>query len=106
MPRPGSRTVSAATTPLAAKCRPQHPTLIIEDETHWRLQPEDAKAALLGTNVSVTRWRTLDQGTHEVCAETPAGYHVIGIGLRSINERLSVAGRTLWDGICMPGTLL
>jgi AraC-like DNA-binding protein len=50
-----------------------------------------------------TRWHALTQRTQEACADTADDCHVIKIVLRSMNMRLSVAGRTVQDGVATPG---
>lgn len=75
----------------------------IEDETHWRARPSreiDAPAKIVAT-----RWRGPNPGPQQVKSATPAGYHVLGIELRSTNLRLSVPGRVVQDGVTAAGTI-
>jgi AraC-like DNA-binding protein len=51
-----------------------------------------------------TRWRAIKQRTQESCAETADDCHVVKIVLRSMNMRLSIAGRAVQDGVATPGT--
>ena len=47
--------------------------------------------------------RALNELPQEFCAETADDCHVVKIVLRSMNIRLSVGGRTVQDGLAMPG---
>jgi AraC family transcriptional regulator len=83
---------------------PDRSLSIVEEETVWRVRPA-AHAPLSGPKVVVTRWRSFDNGTREVSAETPSDRHLVSIVLRNENVRLSVAGRIVHDGPCTPGML-
>jgi AraC-like DNA-binding protein len=79
-------------------------TTAVADEPEWRALPRAARAASSERRVIATRWHCLMQRTQEACAETEGDCHVIKIVLRNMNMRLSVAGRTVQDGVATPGT--
>jgi AraC family transcriptional regulator len=106
MPLLGSPMVSAAATAFETRCSQQYPIKIVEDELQWRLRPRGSEAASPGPRVIATRWCALEERTREVSTENPSDCHVVGIALRSVNQRLSVSGRATRDGVVMPGTLL
>ncbi len=72
---------------------------LIEDEPRWRCKLTATGAA----RVIATRWRSLEQCTREVSAETPPDRHIVAIALRNENVRFSVSGRTVHDGLVTPG---
>src|SRR5271167_2602451 len=96
-----------AGTPVTAAfdvlCRPNYPISIVDDESEWRVLPQGPQMSSLGPRVMASRWRAVGQRMQEFGVETPADCHVVKIVLRSMNIRLSVAGRTVQDGIAMPG---
>lgn len=96
---------SPATTCLGARGGPTSSTAIIEDEPGWRLLPHGALLPSPVPRITATRWRTFEERTREVSAETPSDCHVIAIVLRNENIRLSVSGRTVHDGAATPGML-
>jgi AraC-like DNA-binding protein len=55
--------------------------------------------------VIATRWHAGSERTLEVGAETTADSHVVKIVLRTMNIRFSVSGRTVQDGVTIPGTV-
>jgi AraC family transcriptional regulator len=76
---------------------------IIEDEIMWRARPMASASA--EPRVVATRWRSLDQGTCEVSAATPADRHLVAIVLRNENVRFSLSGRVVHDGSVTAGAL-
>lgn len=79
---------------------------IVEDEPFWRSIPRRAQPSSQSqSRIIVTRWRSFDQGTREVGAENPGDRHLIAIVLRRQDMRLSLSGRTIHDGIALPGML-
>jgi AraC family transcriptional regulator len=77
---------------------------IVEKEREWRAQPS-GYAAWSEPKVGITRWRSLEQRTREVSAETPSDGHLISIVMRNKNVRLSISGRVVHDGAAIPGML-
>jgi AraC-like DNA-binding protein len=73
---------------------------IVGDERDWR-RPQQGMT--LGGKVIATRWHAVDPRPHEVSAETPDDRRVVKIALRAMNLRLTIAGRTVLDGIAAPG---
>src|SRR5215470_6357095 len=63
----------------------QLPPIAIHDETAWRRRPDETTAAQ--SFAGATRWRSLQEGTVEAAAETPADGSVIAIALRNMNVR-------------------
>jgi AraC family transcriptional regulator len=102
-PSPG--TVEIAALPLAVSHRPDLPLGIIRDELAWRVCPATSGPTPAEERVVATRWRSLDQRTREVSAETPADAHLVAIVLRNENVRFSLAGRIVHDGSVLPGTV-
>jgi len=88
------------TTPKASEA-----DSVIQDAQRWRCRPGDGAVAGSDLKVIATRWRTREERTHEVSAETPKDYHIVGIALRSLNASLSVSGRAVHDGPVMAGAL-
>jgi AraC family transcriptional regulator len=76
----------------------------IDDERQWRLRPQNFGLIPSGPRIVATRWRSLEHRAREVHAETPADSHVVAIVLRNENVLFSVSGRTVHDGVAMPGT--
>ena len=97
-------TVSPTTTAFDARCSPTYPISIVDDESEWRVLPQGPMMASSRPSVTASRWHSVEQRTQEFGAETSADCHVVKIVLRSMNIRLSVAGRTVQDGVATPGT--
>jgi AraC family transcriptional regulator len=83
---------------------PDQPRGIVADEPEWRALPHGSTMAATDARVIPTRWHAVVQRTREACAETGDDRHIVKIVLRNMNMRLSVAGRTVQDGIATPGT--
>lgn len=79
-------------------------TNAVADEPEWRALPRAVRAAPSERRVIATRWHSLTQRTQEASAATEGDCHVVKIVLRNMNMRLSVAGRTVQDGVATPGT--
>ncbi len=75
--------------------------LLIADEISWREPLPGFDRA--DTRIAIGRWRALAGDRHEATAQTDEDCHVIGIALRRMDVRFEVAGRTLMDGLVMPG---
>ena len=58
-----------------------------------------------GERIIATRWRASREGTRDFSAQTADDWHVVKIVLRRTNFRLSAAGRTVQDGIVLPGMI-
>jgi AraC family transcriptional regulator len=78
---------------------------IVEDEAEWRVPRRGSAMASSEARILPTRWRAGTEAQREFAAETVADHHVVKIVLRNMNIRLSVGGRTVQDGLAMPGTL-
>ena len=76
---------------------------LVEDEPTWRCKPPAVGSNRSESRVIATRWRSLEQRTLEVSAQTPADGHIVGIALRNENVRLTVSGRSVHDGLVTPG---
>ena len=73
----------------------------ISDESRWRdLAPGPDQAE---PQIAIGRWRAYAGTRQEATARTNDTCHVIGIALRRMDLRLEVDGRTLLDGLVMPG---
>lgn len=96
-------TGTAASTIFDVRYNPPCLTNIVVDEPEWRIPPQGSPMALPERRVMPTRWHTATQRTQESWAETPDDCHVPKIALRNMNICLSVAGRTVQDGIATPG---
>jgi AraC family transcriptional regulator len=105
MINPNSLVASHAATALAVKGRPDPSISIIDDERDWRSLPTARADAAANARVIVTRWHSLDHGTREVRAETPADRHLVAIVLRNEDVRLALGGRTVHDGLAIAGML-
>jgi len=94
--------ITSARSPFAVEHRRNLPANIVEDELSWRSLPRSAQPS---TNpmVVATRWRSFDQGICQASAENPVDRHLVAIVLRRQDVRLSLFGRTVHDGIAMPG---
>jgi AraC family transcriptional regulator len=75
----------------------------VVDEPEWRALPQGSLTASSGARVIATRWRAIMERTREASAQTADDSHVVKIVLRSMNFRLSAAGRTVHDGVVRPG---
>jgi AraC family transcriptional regulator len=96
--------VTDATTPTGCiQGRPFRMVNIIYDEDEWRAPPPVRVPALPVSKVTTTRWQAVAQQPRECSAKTGDHSYIVKIVLRSMNMRLSVAGRTVQDGIAMPG---
>jgi AraC family transcriptional regulator len=93
----------AAISVCCARPSPAYPTNTIVDEREWRALPQGTLVTSSGARVIPTRWRALMERTREVGAQTADDRHVVKIVLRSTNFWLSVAGRTVQDGVALPG---
>jgi AraC family transcriptional regulator len=96
-------TIPTAAVPFALRSGPLHPNEIIADEPQWRARANGGEPS---ARLLAARWRSFDERVREAAAVTPEDCHVIGITLRGMDVRLSVAGRTVLDGGAMPGTPL
>jgi AraC family transcriptional regulator len=85
------------------RCSPTYPMNIVVDEPEWRALPQSSSMASSGARVMATRWRAIMEGTRESSAQTADDWHVVKIVLRRMNLRLSAAGRTVQDGVVLPG---
>jgi AraC family transcriptional regulator len=85
------------------RCSPTYPMNIVVDEPEWRALPQGSSMASSGARVTATRWRAIMEGTRESSAQTADDRHVVKIVLRRMNFRLSAAGRTVQDGVVLPG---
>jgi AraC-like DNA-binding protein len=94
--------ITSARSPVADENRRNLPATIVEDEVSWRARPQSAQPS---TNpmVVATRWRSFDQGVSEASADSPVDRHMVAILLRRQDVHLSLFGRTVHDGIAMPG---
>jgi AraC family transcriptional regulator len=94
-----------ASDPFSALYSQAGQITIVEDETEWRVPRRGSAMASSEARVLPTRWRAATEARREFGAETLADTHVVKIVLRNMNIRLSVAGRTVQDGVAMPGML-
>ncbi|MGA3004022.1 MAG: AraC family transcriptional regulator [Acetobacteraceae bacterium] len=76
---------------------------IIWHERTWRSKPATSGAPSLAPRVLATRWVAREAEAREVAAETPPDCHIVKIILRSMNCRLTVAGRIIHNGTACPG---
>jgi AraC family transcriptional regulator len=86
-----------------ARCSSANPTSIVGDELEWRALPRRPVTASSSPRVIATRWQALKAQPQEFGADTADDCHVVKIVLRSMNIRLSTAGRIVQDGVVMPG---
>jgi len=75
----------------------------VGDEPAWRALPHDCVREAAGGRVIATRWHAVAEQPQEVGAATPEDCHVVKIVLRSTSLQLTVDGRTVQDGVAMPG---
>jgi AraC family transcriptional regulator len=76
----------------------------VVDEPEWRTLPQGFLMASSGARVIATRWRGMLERTREASALTADDLHIVKVVLRSMNFRLSAAGRIVHDGVVRPGT--
>jgi AraC family transcriptional regulator len=97
-------TDTVATIKSHIRCHQAEPAHLVLDEPTWRALPRTVMKPSSERRVIATRWQqAIIQQPREHLAETGDDNHVIKIVLRSMNIRLSVAGRTVQDGIVTPG---
>ena len=101
----GSHAVTASAPTLLTRRRPSMSGNIVEEELGWRVRPAIPTPDSGDPRVVATRWRSLNQSTREVSAETPADRHVAAIILRNEDVRLSLGGRVVHDGAAIAGML-
>jgi hypothetical protein len=85
---------------------PPHSVRITEDGNQGRLRPSGSAVTASGSRVITTRWRSFEERTREVIAETPDNCHVAGVALRNLGARLLVSGRVALDGAPMADALV
>src|SRR5882724_12034797 len=100
-----AQTDAAAAIVFRPRSSLKEPFNVIEDEPEWRLQPGSRAVVSSGPRVIATRWRSREQRMREVSAETADDCYIVKIVLRSMSFRLSLSGRTVQDGVAMPGML-
>ena len=76
---------------------------IIGDEPAWRALPLGRSGAESPPRIIATRWQAIDMKPLELSSEAPEDRHIVKIILRTVDIRLSVNGKTVHDGIAMPG---
>jgi AraC family transcriptional regulator len=94
---------SPATAAFEARCCPTYRVGVVADEPEWRALPKGSAMAVSAPTAIATRWHAATERTPEFGAETADDCHIVKIVLRSMNIRLSVAGRTVLDGLATPG---
>src|ERR1700736_4160320 len=99
------QTGCAAIRGCDARCSPTYPINIVVDEPEWRALRPGSMMASSGERIIATRWRASREGTRDFSAQTADDWHVVKIVLRRTNFRLSAAGRTVQDGIVLPGMI-
>jgi AraC-like DNA-binding protein len=82
---------------------PLLPPSIIGDEAAWRSPPVVRGDA--APRIHATRWASSQTAIREVSTVTAADGYVVGLVLRPMDIRLSVAGRVIHDGLATPGML-
>ena len=85
---------------LGSAVEPPVPSGIVIDETGWRVRPVAA-----GSGIVATRWRSAEGRTRDVSTRNGDDGYVIGLALRTMDFRLSVAGRGVQDGMTAAGML-
>jgi len=78
-------------------------TSIIGDEPAWRSLPPGHPQAESQSRILATRWQAIDTKPLEFSSETPEDRHVVKIILKASDIRLSVNGKTVHNGMAMPG---
>ena len=76
---------------------------IVYNEAEWRALPQSSELASSGLRVIASRWRAATEVPEEFGAETADNYHVVKVALRTMDIRLSAAGRTVQDGVATTG---
>ena len=102
MPKTNLKAITSTRSGLAADHHGDLPAHIVEDELSWRSLPRSAPPSN-DPMVVATRWRCFGQGIYEASAESPVERHLMAIVLRRQDFRLSLCGRTVHDGVAMPG---
>jgi AraC-like DNA-binding protein len=77
--------------------------MIVDNEAEWRALPHGSEIASSGLRVVASRWRAATDMAQEFTAETADTHHVVKVVLRTMDIRLSAAGRTVQDGVTTPG---
>jgi AraC family transcriptional regulator len=92
-------------TATVSDARPSsaNPTSIVGNELEWRALPQRPVMASSSPRVIATRWQALKAPPQEFSADTADDCYLVKIVLRSMNIRLSMAGRTVYDGVVTPG---
>jgi AraC-like DNA-binding protein len=78
---------------------------IVGEESEWRTLSEAQVPESPEIRVAITRWHSFGSQPQEFRANTADDCHIVKIVLRSMNICLSVAGRTIHDGVALPGTI-
>jgi AraC-like DNA-binding protein len=94
---------SHASTALDTRSGATSATNIVDDEPEWRSLSPDSAVASSNPRIIARRWHAVTEQTREFSAITADDYHVVKIVLRRANIRLSVARRTVQDGVATPG---
>lgn len=94
--------VRAVGRPLESQNEVEPPGWRVHDERKWRTLP-DGVVASPAARVIASRWQAGEEGQGAVSAEGAAGLHLVAIALRRTKATLIVSGRTVHDGIMMPG---
>jgi AraC family transcriptional regulator len=76
---------------------------IVYNEAEWRALPQSSEMASSGLRVVASRWRAATDMAQEFEAETADTHHVVKVVLRTLDIRLSAAGRTVQDGVAPAG---
>lgn len=76
-----------------------------EEEVGWRALPPIPLGGAAPPRVTATRWQSMKDETRHVRVQTPDNFHFMCIGLRRMDIRLSVSGRTVHDGVLTPGMI-
>jgi AraC-like DNA-binding protein len=99
------RSNQTATTAVTLEpIQPHRPEIsIIGDEATWRSLPLGGSGADSPSRILVTRWQAIDMKPLELSSETPEGWHIVKVILRTANIRLSINSKTVHDGTAMPG---
>src|SRR5262245_30892017 len=74
-------------------------TPIVGEESEWRTLSGTQEPELHEIRAAAARWRSFRSQSQEFEAKTGDDCHVVKIVLRRMNIRLSVAGRTIHDGV-------
>jgi AraC family transcriptional regulator len=76
---------------------------IVDNEVEWRALPQISGMAPSGLRVAASRWCAAADMAQEFRAETADTHHVVKVVLRTMDIRLSAAGRTVQDGVAAAG---